>query len=311
MMINFVRREKLAKHVTFKIGGEADLYISVSKISELEDALLYAWRNNIPVFLLGSGSNILVSDEGFRGLVIHNKSKSMRLEEFGETAKLYVDSGVILDEVTKLVIEKGWAGLEWAVGIPGTIGAAIITNAGTSSGAISDILNHITVLTTSGYRELRTPNELELSYRNSIYRKDWSLRKREVILSAEFTLHKGDCENLFDILKRRIERRRSREPREPNIGSIFKNPPQAKVRELIGQIGLKGYRIGNAQISEVAPSFIINLGNATAEDVLELICLMKDEVNKHYGIKLDPEVEFVGEWSEALDEKINLLYGFT
>ncbi len=310
-MLKIMRNEKLAKHVTFQIGGEADLFISVSRIDEFEEALQYAWNNHRPFFVLGSGSNILVSDNGIRGLVIQNKTNTIRLEELGETAKLIVDSGVILDEVTKLAIEKGWAGLEWAVGIPGTIGAAIITNAGTSSGAISDILNHIIVFTASGYSEQRTANELELSYRDSIYRKDWNLRKREVILAAEFNLYKGDRENLFAILKRRMERRRSREPREPNIGSIFKNPPQAKVRELIDRIGLKGYRIGNAQISEVAPSFIINLGNASAEDALKLVCLMKDEVFKHYGIKLNPEVEFVGEWPDALQEKINLLYGFS
>jgi len=307
-MVNIFKNEKLANHVTFKIGGDANMFAIASTLEQLKYLLSYCKHNKIPFCILGSGSNVLVSDIGFRGLVIQNRTNNFLIEEDAETVKLTTDSGVILDDLTSYLINEGWSGFEWAVGIPGSIGAAIITNAGTTSGNISNVLSHITIINEEGTVEIRTKEQLKLGYRDSIYKKEWDLRTKEVIISAQFHIKRGDKETLLQTLTSRKERRKKREPVEPNIGSIFKNPTNGKVREMIESIGLKGFRIGNAQISEVAPSFIINLGNASSDDVLKLIYLMKEKVHEHYGIKLIPEVEFIGEWSQKSLGKIKYIH---
>jgi UDP-N-acetylmuramate dehydrogenase len=250
----------------------------------------------VPYFLLGAGTNILVSDKGIRGLVIENRARGSRFEVREEGAILWAEAGVLLKDLAEESVRRGLAGLEWAMGIPGTVGGAVVGNAGAYGGYVSDILTQVAILRTNG----GIPEELEFGYRTSRFKA--ANREREaampVILAAQFKLQPESVRVLRERVAEYAHRREARQPSEPSAGSVFKRTAQYPAGFLIEQAGLKGKRIGDAQISSKHANFIVNLGQARASEVKALMGRARDAVLKQFGIELELEQELVGEWDD-------------
>jgi len=304
----FRKNVSLAEHTTFKIGGKAKYFFVAKTKNSLIKALRAAKEYGLPFFVLGGGSNVLVSDKLYNGLVIKIKNQKpfgrlrpsalrLRLEEVVSKAEplkiinrgIYVEAGASLAQIVKLASEKGLAGLEWASGIPGTIGGAIKGNAGAFGGSIADAVNEVEAYdSASGQIKMLTKNECRFNYKDSIFKRDKNL----VILSAVFTLKAGDKNEIGQKMKEYIDYRKARHPLNlPSAGCIFENPPGYRAAELIENCGLKGKTIGGAQISEKHANFIVNVGRAKAADVSRLIALIKKKVKEKYGIKLEEEIQ--------------------
>ncbi|MFB0536397.1 MAG: UDP-N-acetylmuramate dehydrogenase [Anaerolineae bacterium] len=297
--------EPLSAHTSYRIGGPADLFVAVESQDELCRIVALARECQVPYFLLGAGTNILVSDKGIRGLVIENRARGSRFEILGEVAILWAEAGALLKELAEESVRRGLAGLEWAVGIPGTVGGAVVGNAGAYGGYVSDILTQVAILRTNGgIQELRA-EELEFGYRTSRFKA----ANREiaaavprgaalpVILAAQFKLQPGSVEVLRERVAKYTRRREVRQPSEPSGGSVFKRTAQYPAGFLIEQAGLKGKRIGDAQISPKHANFIVNLGQARPSDVKALMDMARDAVLEQFGIELELEQELVGEWN--------------
>lgn len=283
--------EPLARYTSFKIGGPAGLLFRAESADELERAVLLAQEEGIPWVVLGGGTNVLVADEGFPGLVVINKCGSIEREEKGDEVTLRVGSGVKLAYLACLTAREGWEGLEWAEGIPGTVGGAIVGNAGAFGGCMADVLKGVEILGDNGRKACLRPEELDFGYRDSAF-KD---RLRGcVILRAELKLARGEPGELRRRMLHYRRQRRARQPMEPSAGSVFKNPPGHYAGRLIEAVGLKGFRIGDACFSPVHANFIVNLGRAKASDVLSLMELAVEKVLREFGVKLEPELGFIG-----------------
>ncbi len=283
--------EPLSRYTSFRIGGPARLLFRAEGTEEMEKAISLAREEGVPWIILGGGTNVLVADEGFPGLVVVNACGGIELEEKGEEATLRAGSGVRLARIARLTAEKGWKGLEWAEGIPGTIGGAIVGNAGAFGGCMADVLESVEILREDGERVRLEPGELAFSYRDSAFK---SRLRGSVILAAEFNLVRGDAAELRKKVFRYRRERKAKQPREPSAGSVFKNPPGQYAARLIEEVGLKGCRIGDACFSPVHANFIVNLGQARASDVLRLMELAVERVYREFGLKLEPELEFIG-----------------
>lgn len=306
-MLKILKRELLSNYSTFKIGGVADYLVTCNSISEIIEAIDYCDQNRMKFKVIGKGSNVLFSDLGFRGMIIINNSNNFSVEEKSDVIILNADGGVILDSISRYTSQLGYQGLEWAVGIPGTISGAILTNAGTSAGNIANCLNWIKIYHKDKGLQQVYNESLEFDYRTSIYKKNPKLLDLIVILSSQFLLKRGNQKELVEIIERRIKRRQSREPMEPNVGSIFKNPPNNSVRKMSEDCGLIGSQFGDAAISDIAPSFIVNKGNARALDVLKLIVLMKQRIFENYNIRIFLEIDFIGEVDEEVIDILNII----
>lgn len=283
--------EPLAPRTTFRIGGPADVLVEAGAVSDLIEWTRAARQLQVPVFLLGNGSNILVSDAGIRGLVIENHCDSNSLEAVNPgTAVLRAESGAPLPGLANRLARQGWAGLEWAIGIPGTIGGAVVGNAGAHGSCIADHLVEVEVLDTGGQVRRLSKDELAFGYRQSRLK-----RSHEVVLAARLELRHDEPKACVDRMNAFTERRRRTQPTETSVGSIFKNPTGDYAGRLIEQAGLKGTRAGQAEISTVHANFIINRGGATATDVRELIDRVRVRVRDRFGIELELEIELVGE----------------
>ncbi len=288
------RNEPLARHTTFRIGGPADLFVQAQTVDELVKLVELARQHHTPFLILGNGSNVLVMDGGIRGLVIENRCDHYQLDILDDRcAVLKAESGVPLPGLANRLARQGWAGLEWAIGVPGTIGGAVIGNAGAHGGCIADTLQRVTVLDEAGDRRELPKSDLELSYRSSRFKQE----RNAVILSAEFELIHSDPAHLIARMSAFAEQRRRTQPTDPTIGSMFKNPPGDYAGRLIEQAGLKGKRIGNVEISPVHANFFVNLGGASANDVLQLVEIVRGQVLEHSGVKLELEIQIVGEES--------------
>lgn len=316
----FKENEPLAKHTSFRIGGPADIFARVSD-EETMLAVLKACRlRQIPVLVLGNGTNILISDLGWRGLVIENRLTEVTLTAQPDgSALLRAGSGAVLGGVARKVAKEGWAGFEFATTIPGSVGGGVVNNAGAHGGDFSQVMTRVAVATTAGElriltphefevsRQILTPEEMKLGYRHSRWRERVGMDKalsgesgNELILWAEFHLQPGSPTALKAHIDEMTNWRRAKQPQEPNAGSIFKNPPAPNpaAGRLIEQAGLKGTRIGGAQISPKHANFIVNMGGASAADVMALIKLVKSKVREQSGIELELEVELLGEWPQ-------------
>jgi len=283
----------MSGHTSFRIGGPAELYAVANDIDEVCCCMELVRRFEVPHFLLGRGTNILVSDEGIRGLVVENQCREARLGGNGGTI-LYAEAGASLARLAAEVGEAGLSGLEWAIGIPGTVGGAIVTNAGAFGSCMADILLEVTVLGWDGEVRTLSPGDLGFGYRNSRFLKQ---EPKEVILSARLDLDRGERELIGARRCQYIERRRTTQPSEPSAGSIFRNPVGGAAGWLIEQAGLKGLSVGDAQVSEKHANFIINRGQARAQDVLNLIEMVRERVEHQFGVGLELEIEAVGsEW---------------
>ena len=288
--------EPLARHVTFGIGGPADIFVTVRSADELARAVIATRRAAAPVFILGSGSNILVGDGGIRGVVIDNQAKATRIEPHDRGATVFAESGTSFAALARSLARDGYSGIEWAAGIPGTLGGAAVYNAGAYDGSLGDVLVAVTLLHASGETRTLPASELKLGYRTS------ALLRGEmpgaVVLSLELAVARGDAATAQARIADLDRARLGAQPRGRNGGSTFKNPPDHHAWELIEAVGLRGHRIGDAQISEKHCNFFMNVGAARAADVYALMLETRRRVKERYGIDLENEVELVGEGFE-------------
>ncbi len=289
--------EPLARHVTFGVGGPADVYFVAKTEEQLRNAYALTRGHAVPVFVFGSGSNILVGDGGVRGLTIENATNQVEgPSQNGTGFRVRVASGVSFAALARRLAAAGYAGVEWACGIPGSLGGAIITNAGAYGHSLSDVLKATRLADARAQVIEMTPDDLQMSYRNTAFTRG-SLRDR-VVLSVDLRLEQGDAKQLKARVAELDDERKSAQPPGRNCGSVFKNPPGEHASWwYVEEVGLRGHRIGNAQFSELHSNFILNLGGATAADILALIKLAQDRTSEHLGIELEREVVLVGDLS--------------
>lgn len=283
--------EPLCKYTKTRLGGSADLLVIPSTIEETEVTVRYAYKNDIPLLLLGNGSNMVVRDGGVRGIVLH-LSKLDKIKVDGTT--IHAQGGAHIIDVSKSAAANGLTGFEFACGIPGSVGGAMAMNAGAYGGEIKDVIMQATVLTKSGEVLVLSKEELELGYRQSIIAK-----QGYYVLSADFTLVPGDQEAIDAKVADLTFQRQSRQPLEyPSAGSVFKRPPGYFAGKLIQDCGLQGKGHGGAEVSTKHAGFIVNKNKATASDYIETIEMVKAEVKKTFGVELELEVKIVGEKKE-------------
>ena len=286
--------EPLSSHTSYRIGGPADIFAVASDTERLVELLGRAREEGIPLMVLGEGTNILVADAGFRGMVIKNACRGSEGWN-GET--LRVRAGEPLRSLARQTVGLGLGGLEWGIDIPGTVGGAVVGNAGAFGGYISDVLRKALLLTPDGELSWEESAGLELDYRTSRLKKLIAQGQPcDTVLEVEVALIPTPADTLREMATEYTRRRRERQPGEPSAGSVFKRTAQYPAGFLIEQAGLKGKRVGDAQISRQHANFIVNLGNATAEDVKELIDRCQEAVMQKFGVELEREIELVGEW---------------
>ena len=280
--------ENMSNHIHFKVGGPVDILLIPSKVSQVVETLKICKNENIPYFIIGNGSNLLVKDGGIRGVVI-KLSNSLSIEVNGNIIK--ASSGTLLEDVSKKAVENSLTGFEFACGIPGSVGGAVFMNAGAYDGEIKNVIKEAEVLDRDGNIKVLSKEELELGYRTSKVMKD-----NLVVISATFELTKGDKEKIRERVNELTEKRESKQPLEyPSAGSTFKRPEGYFAGKLIQDAGLKGASLGGAAVSEKHSGFVINKDGATAEDVLNLIAHVQNEVKKQFGVELHTEVRIIGE----------------
>lgn len=285
--------QSLSRHTSLRVGGPADLLAVVSSAEELREAVTLGWDYGIPCRILGAGSNVLVSDSGIRGLVIVNRARGISFSGDG----LKAESGAILSTLARQTATRGLAGLEWAVGIPGTVGGAVVGNAGAWGGDIASVLTLAVVLEPDGHARPWAVDRFEYGYRTSILKQQQTRQTRQsVVLATEFRLTRSSREALEQRQSDITARRKASQPVGASCGSVFKNPSGDHAGRLIEAAGLKGSRIGQAEISSVHANFIINGGEASAEDIRALIELARRTVQRAYGVALELEIELLGEW---------------
>ena len=287
--------EPLSRHTTFGIGGPADVYVVAKNSDDLADIVIACREHDAPVFVLGSGSNIIVSDAGIRGVVIENRARAVSgPEPDGKGGfRFKAESGASFASVARGFARKGFAGLEWASGIPGTLGGAVVYNAGAYGGSLADVLKSIRIVNGTGTARDVPAEDLNLVYRGSVFTK--GQYENRVVLEAEFTLWQGDEAELMERVRDLDRRRLAAQPRGRNAGSVFKNTPEHPAWRMIDQVGLRGHRIGDAQISDQHCNFFINAGSATATDMKALIDLARERVREKFGVELELEVGLIGE----------------
>ena len=282
--------EPMKKHTTFRIGGPADYFIVPTEIEEIRAVVSLCEEMGMPYYVIGNGSNLLVADKGFRGVIlqIYKAMNQVKIEGNVITAQ----AGASLAQIAKEALEHALTGFEFAAGIPGTLGGAVRMNAGAYGGEIKDILTKATVLTKEGEVVELSKEELEFGYRTSIIE-----RTGQIVLKAEIELSPGKREEIKAVMDDLRKKRVSKQPLEfPSAGSTFKRPEGHFAGKLIQDAGLKGFRIGGAQVSEKHSGFVINTGNATAADVMELMRQINEKVTARFGVSLEPEVRRIGEF---------------
>ena len=282
--------EAMSQHTTFKIGGPADYFLMPDKGEDVGRVIKICKEKEIPYFILGNGSNLLVGDGGYRGAVIQiNRNMSSVTVEGNE---ITAQAGALLSAVAAAAKNASLTGFEFAGGIPGTIGGAVVMNAGAYGGEMKDVLTEVTVMNAEGDIFTLPTEELELGYRTSIIKT-----AGYIVLEAKIRLKEGDPEVIRETMKDLTIRRTTKQPLEyPSAGSTFKRPEGYFAGKLIMDSGLAGYQVGGAQVSEKHCGFVINAGDATARDVRTLMDNVRDIVYKKYGVTLEPEVKFLGEF---------------
>lgn len=282
--------EPMKNHVTFRVGGPADFFVTPKNYEELSGVLKCCAKYEMPCYIMGNGSNLLVSDQGYRGVVIQLFRQLNDIQCEGNVIR--AQAGALLSTVANRALEEKLTGFEFAAGIPGTLGGACVMNAGAYGGEMKDVLKSVTVLTREGERITLQKNELELGYRTSIIAK-----KDYIVLEAEIELEAGDAEEIKAVMDDLKERRTTKQPLEyPSAGSTFKRPEGYFAGKLIQESGLQGFQVGGAQVSEKHCGFVINKDQATAADIAELICQVQDRVEEKFGVRLETEVKRLGEF---------------
>ena len=284
--------EPMKNHTTFRIGGPADALALPKTPEEVAEVVRFCHEHAQPYYVLGNGSNLLVSDEGYRGIVLQLYRNFNDIQVNGEM--ITVQSGAMLAAVARTAYQNGLTGLEFASGIPGTIGGAVVMNAGAYGGEMKNVLKEVTVLTKEGEVLVIPAKALELGYRTSVIPKNgW------IVLGAVLQLKKGDQEQILARMEELKEQRITKQPLDlPSAGSTFKRPEGYFAGKLIMDAGLRGFTVGGAQVSEKHCGFVVNRGNATAADVWKLICEVKRRVKEMTGVELEPEVKLLGDFPQ-------------
>lgn len=285
----------LATLTSFRVGGPAEWYVAPRRTEELQASFAWALSQDIPITLLGAGSNLLVSDRGLPGLVIG--TRHLRHAYFDSaTGSITAGAGEPIARLAIQAAERGWQGLEWAVGIPGTVGGAIVMNAGAHTSCTADVLLNVQTLSPDGTLEMLTPDQLGFSYRTSALQGD-----KRLVTQATFQLRPGaDPAQVIATTERHRAQRLTTQPYHlPSCGSVFRNPDSHKAAWLIEQTGLKGYQIGGAQVAQRHANFILNCGGAKASDIFQLIHHVQQQVAQHWSVYLEPEVKILGEFQPS------------
>lgn len=286
--------EPMSKHTSFKIGGTADIFIKIKTIEDLKNILKYANENNISITITGNGSNLLVKDKGIRGITLQIGLDNIEIKEdrqAEEDVKVYVEAGVKLAYLSVILQKNGIEGFEFASGIPGTIGGAVKMNAGAYGKEVKDVIEEITYMN-SNLEIIKIKNEEALfSYRHSRFSNS-----NDVVLGVTLKLKVGNSEEIQEKIQEYRKQRTEKQPIElPSAGSTFKRGSDFITAQLIDMAGLKGYKIGGAEVSTKHAGFVVNTGNATAEDVLKLTDYIKQKIYEEYGKEIDLEIQVVGE----------------
>lgn len=287
------KNEPLAAHTTFRIGGSADFFLIPENVEEISQILSLCKKENVPYYVLGNGSNVLVADEGFRGVILHigkGMAEWKNREESNGAIRITAGAGIMLSKLANEVAKQGLTGFEFAAGIPGTLGGAITMNAGAYGGEIKDHICCARVIDPAGELHTLTKEELELGYRTSIIQK-----KDYIVVEAEFVFEKGNVTEIMDKIADLNRQRREKQPLEyPSAGSTFKRPEGHFAGKLIMDAGLRGYSVGDIMVSEKHCGFVVNTGKGTAKDVCRLMDDVTRIVYEKYKVKLEPEVRMLG-----------------
>ena len=281
--------EMMSDHTTFKVGGPAKYFVVPYRAEDIKKYILAAEEYKIPYYVIGNGSNLLVSDKGYDGMIIMLGRDLGNITVNGD--RITAEAGTSLARLFNTARRHSLSGLEFAAGIPGTLGGACYMNAGAYGGEMKDVLTKVVTIDRQGNTHEYKQGEMELSYRNSIF-----IRKQEIILSAEMKLCKGDVEKMTHKVNELLEKRKEKQPLEyPSAGSTFKRPEGYFAGKLIDDCGLRGLTLRGAQVSEKHCGFVVNIGDATAKDILDLMYIVKSTVLNKFGVTLEEEVKILGE----------------
>jgi UDP-N-acetylmuramate dehydrogenase len=284
------KNQLLAPYTTFKIGGPVDWFCETKNEQEVVKAIKFAKEKKLPFFILGNGSNLLVSDDGFRGVIIRMENEEVQINN----EKILAKAGISLSKLANIAQENSLLGIEFMVGIPGTLGGVVFGNAGAWQQNIGNKVERVKILDKDNQFKWLNHDECQFSYRQSRFKKN-----QEIILAVELKLEKGNQLEIKNLMNKNLKKRES-QPKEPSAGSIFVNPKPQSAGDLIEKCGLKGKQIGQAQISQKHANFIVNLGGAKAQDVVKLIALARLEVKKKFKIDLETEIVFLGEFNDKI-----------
>ncbi|WP_207666070.1 UDP-N-acetylmuramate dehydrogenase [Thermohalobacter berrensis] len=281
--------EPMKDHTSFKIGGPVDIMVLPKNIDEISNTVKFCKENNINFYIIGNGSNLLVSDKGIRGLVIKISENFSDIKVEGN--RIIAQAGILLSKLSKVALRNSLKGLEFASGIPGSLGGAITMNAGAYGGEMKDVVKKVKCMDRDGNVYEYTNEEMDFGYRKSLVQK-----KNLIVLEVEMELCKGDYNEIKEEMDILTEKRNAKQPLSmPSAGSTFKRPKGHYAGKLIQDAGLKGLKYGNAQVSDLHSGFIVNIGNATCEEVLTLIKIVQKTVKDKFGVELEPEVKIIGE----------------
>ena len=284
--------EPMAKHTTFRTGGCSDYFVSPTEISQIQEIIDLCHKEEIPYYIIGNGSNLLVSDKGYRGVMIHLGPSFSGCELDEETGIAVVKAGAALGGVVRSISKQGFGDMTWAAGIPGSFGGAVVMNAGAYGGEMKQVLMEVTWLNEEGKVVTTSASELGLGYRQSIFK-----HSRKVVLEGKLKLEKANPEELLAKIDELNQTRKEKQPLEyPSAGSTFKRPEGYFAGKLIQDSGLRGYRIGGAQVSEKHCGFVINREDATASDLYALFQHIKAVVKEKFQVEMELEVELIGEF---------------
>jgi len=288
----------MSRYSVMKVGGPADYLVAAENLQDLEAYVCFLWKERIPFLLLGGGSNTLISDAGIREMVLINEAKQIKfLDSESDSPRLWAESGAGFGSLARRAGSKGWSGLEWASGIPGTVGGAVINNAGAFGSNVAERLEMAEILQPLGDNIQRSEwsvDKFAYDYRYSVIK---SGEKQAVVLCATFKMEKSTPDAVKGKISVIAEKRQSSQPSGASLGSMFKNPPGDFAGRLIEEAGLKGTQVGDVQISPLHGNFFLNKGKATASDIAALIAQVRDQVHEKFGIKLELEIQLIGDWN--------------
>ena len=287
---------RMTTYTTTRVGGAVAGFISINSSREMELALTTLWELDVPYHILGSGSNLLVSDSGYEGIILHNRSHNIKINTKVDPPLVLAESGAGLGEFAQLASRRGVSGFEWANSIPGTVGGAVYGNAGAHGSDVSEMLQSVLIITREGGSQLLTNQDMGFQYRSSKFKRE---HKPVVILEATFAGKMANPEDSLALLHELTEKRRKTQPVGPSFGSTFKNPPGNFAGKLLAEAGMKGVSCGDASFSTVHANFIVNNGKATAQDYYCLIRQGQRRVMEKFGVQLDLEIELLGEFQDV------------